>query len=267
MNRTSRSSVKGFFSCLALACLSLCIFARPAVASGQDPYESFNRSAFALNQKLDQWVFKPLAQIYLQFTPDPVVKGVHNAFNNVYEVPSTANDVLEGHLYQAQSDAWRFFFNSVFGLGGLFDVAGHIGLPAHYATFGLTLATWGYEDSNYLVLPVLGPTTVRDALGTAVDEYAFSLYYFLPIKARAGLYVLNLVDFRADLLKYQNLLNQISFDPYVFQRDAYLQKRKGQIEANKNDDWQDPAATFNQSRKPAFIKVFNDQAEAGQRLF
>jgi phospholipid-binding lipoprotein MlaA len=237
-----------------------------AYAKDSDLFPVFNRSSFALNQKLDEWFFKPLAQIYLKITPPPVQTGIRNGFNNVYGISTTSNDLLQGNWYQAFSDGWRFFFNTTFGLGGLIDVSSHIQLQPHYNDFGLTLAKWGWRDSAYLVLPLLGPSTIRDAIGTGLGEY-ISPYYFLKLPERAGIYFFYSIQLRAQLLDYQNVFSQVSFDPYVFQYNAYMQRRKSKIEEVVTPpNWKAEAQTFNETRKPDLMKLYYFQ-EATDSIF
>lgn len=264
MNRTHRLK----FAIQLFGFILAVIFIKSVWANTNDPYETFNRSSFALNQKIDEWFLKPVATYYLKITPPPLVHGIRNFFDNLSEIPSTTNDVLQLNWYQGLSDGWRFFFNSTIGLGGLIDVSQHIGLPAHYTDFGLTLAKWGCYNSNYLVLPILGPKTVRDTLGVPVDEWVFTIYTFAPLYLRTSGYGLNAVEARAELLQYQNILNQISFDPYVFQRDAYLQKRNNQVEQTLHPkDWHEAANEFNQTRKPSLTNVFYYQSHSTPALF
>ncbi len=129
----------------------------------------------------------------------------------------------------------------------------------------MTLAKWGYRDSSDLVLPLIGPSTFRDAIGIPIDNYGFTIYPFFPVYARVGAFGVDAVNTRAQLLEYQNVLNQISFDPYVFQRNAYLQRRQQKIQDTlEGNDWKSQAKAFNQSRQPKLIKLyyFQDQAQS-----
>lgn len=197
-----------------------------ASADQQDPFETFNRASFNFNQKFDQVVLTPAAKTYRYVLPQPVRTGVTNFYNNINEIPSVANDLLQFHFLQATNDAWRFFLNSTAGIFGIFDIASQIGLPAHYTDFGLTLARWGCTNSPYLVLPLLGPGTVRDQIGIPVDYYLLSPYgYIYPRTTRALIVTGYVISWRANALDFQNLIAEASFDPYVFQKNAYLQRR------------------------------------------
>jgi phospholipid-binding lipoprotein MlaA len=196
----------------------------------KDPYENLNRHTYALNKGLDRAVLKPLAKVYSTITPGPLQKGVHNAYNNIGELPTIANGLLQGKFYQATSDTWRFAINTTIGILGFVDVASKMDLPRHEEDFGLTLARWGYKSSNYLVLPLFGPRTVRDTLGIPVDRFVFTSYQLIPnVPVRNSIYGFSFVDNRASLMTAENVMRQAALDPYQFQRDAYLQWREHKI--------------------------------------
>ncbi len=200
----------------------------------KDPYETFNRVMYHFNDVLDKAILKPIATFYNTVLPKPVVKGISNFFTNIDTIPTVANDVLQGNFYQATSDGWRLVINTTVGILGFFDVASHIGLEPNKEDFGLTLAQWGYTNSNYLVLPFFGPSTPRDAIGLPVDYYIFSIYpHIHPPIARYELYGLGVISRRADLLSFQNVMEQAAIDKYVFLRNAYLQRRAYLIQRNK----------------------------------
>ena len=194
--------------------------------ANNDPYENYNRHAFKLNQTLDKIFFKPVATVYKTILPWPITKGIGNFFSNLEQVPTIINDLLQGEFYDATSDTWRLLINTTVGIGGLVDVASKIDLPSHHRDFGLTLAKWGYTSSAYLVLPILGPRTVRGV---------FSVYLYInDIAWRNGLTWASFVNARAQLLDFDQTIKQASFDPYVFQRNAYLQRRNYVIRKNSN---------------------------------
>ncbi|HSW93791.1 MAG TPA: VacJ family lipoprotein [Gammaproteobacteria bacterium] len=200
----------------------------------KDPYEPFNRIMYHFNDFLDHAVLKPVATFYNKIMPKPLNKGIKNFFSNVDTVPTVANDVLQGNIYQGANDGWRLVINSTVGILGFFDVASNMGLEPNKEDFGLTLAQWGYTKSNYLVLPFFGPSTPRDAFGLPVDYYLFSIYpHITPRAARYEIYGLGVVARRADLLSYENVMEQASIDKYAFLRDAYLQRRAYLIQRNK----------------------------------
>lgn len=222
---------------LPLAMLAIASQSPAALAAKNpnDPYESFNRPMFWINDKLDTYLIKPVATFYNTIMPKPLNQGIHNAFNNINTLPTIANDFLQFNIYQGVNDSWRFVINSTIGIGGLFDMATRMGLPAYNNDFGLTLATWGFKQSNYLVLPFFGPYTVRDVFSLPVDYYAFSIYpYIEPDGARYGVVTLGVIDRRASLLQYQSVMEETAIDKYSFMRDAYMQNRAYQIEKNKH---------------------------------
>ncbi|RDI41710.1 MlaA family lipoprotein [Aquicella lusitana] len=208
-------------------------------ANNKDPLERFNRVMFTFNDKLDQFILKPVATVYNKIMPKPLNKGIHNFFNNIGELPTIANDVLQLNFYQASNDFWRFGVNTTVGILGFFDVASRINLKYYSNDFGLTLAAWGYKSSNYLVLPFFGPSTIRDGIGLPVDYFAFSVYpYIEPDSTRYAVYALGAVDRRAQLLKFESVMEEAALDKYVFVRNAYLQRRSYQIEQNKQRGYQ-----------------------------
>lgn len=201
----------------------------------EDPYEKFNRVMFAFNDKLDTYLLKPVATFYNTIMPKPLNQGVHNFFLNIGNLPTIANDLLQFNFYQMANDVWRLGVNTTAGIGGIFDVAGRIGLKPYANDFGLTLATWGFDQSNYLVLPFFGPNTVRDAIGIPVDYYVFSIYPRIKSnKARYAIYGLGVIDRRAQLLQFQSVMEEASLDKYVFIRNAYLQRRAYLIDQNQH---------------------------------
>lgn len=202
-----------------------------------DPYEGFNRAMFVFNDKLDIYFLKPLATLYNAVIPKPLNQGINNFFVNLNLLPTIANDILQFHFQRMLNDTWRFGINSTIGVAGLFDVGSRIGLKYHHNDFGLTLATWGWGHSNYLVLPFFGPRTVRDMFEVPVDYYAFSVYpYIHSATISYSLYGLSVMDQRAQLLQYQPLFEEAAIDKYVFIRNAYLQRRTFEIEQAKQKD-------------------------------
>lgn len=197
----------------------------------KDPYESWNRSVFTFNETIDRWFLKPVAQTYRTFTPRVVDRGVTNFFNNLTEVRNFINSLLQLKGESAVVAAGRFTYNTVFGLGGLFDVATAFDLPERPEDFGQTLGYWGAGSGPYLMLPFLGPSTPRHFSGFATDGFVFpslwdaaespEVYY-----ARA----LQVVDKRADLIPAEGF---ISGDSYTFVRNAFLQRREFLINDGK----------------------------------
>jgi phospholipid-binding lipoprotein MlaA len=204
-------------------------------AYNKDPLERINRVMFVFNDKLDFYLIKPVAQLYNAIIPKPLNKGIHNFFNNLGELPTIANDLLQLNFFQMTNDTARLIINSTMGIGGLFDIATRMRLPYFQNDFGLTLARWGYANSNYIVLPVFGSYTIRDGLGIPVDYFAFSVYpYVNPQSTRYQLLMLFMVDHRANLLQFEPVLEEAAIDRYVFMRNAYMQHRAFQIEQVKH---------------------------------
>ncbi|MFP4132209.1 MAG: VacJ family lipoprotein [Thiohalospira sp.] len=198
--------------------------------SESDPLEPWNRSVYRFNRAADEWVLAPAARGYVAITPEPVDAGVSNSFRNLEDVGNLVNNAFQGKMDRAVSDLGRIGFNTTVGLLGVFDVATPLGFERHDEDFGQTLGWWGVPSGPYLVLPLLGPSTVRDTVGRGGD-YFVSPYDYLELTTRQAyaLYAVRTVDFRAGLLGTDRLLDSASFDPYAFQRDAWLQRRRNQV--------------------------------------
>ncbi len=211
----------------ALALLSACATV-PASASGpvSDPWEGWNRKVFGFNEGLDAALLKPAAQTYRDVVPGFVRTGINNVLNNIYDVWSTANHFLQGKVQSGLEMGMRVLTNTVLGAGGLMDPASEMGLTRRSEDFGQTLGRWGLANGPYLVLPVLGPSTVRDAAGFLLDRQAAPSK--LPDSSTAGYTVLatELVNTRANLLSTGALVDQVALDKYAFIRDAYLARRR-----------------------------------------
>lgn len=195
----------------------------------RDPFENFNRGVMRFNDELDTAILKPVATGYQEVLPSPVRKAVGNVFSNLGDVWSTVNSVLQLKLPQATESFLRVSFNTVFGLYGILDVASEMGLERHREDFGQTLGRWGVPSGPYVVLPLLGPSTVRDAGAFVVDRRADLVREFDPASTRNSLYALRVVDTRASLLQAGRMLDEMSLDRYSFVREAYLQRRQAEI--------------------------------------
>jgi phospholipid-binding lipoprotein MlaA len=193
-----------------------------------DPLEPMNRAVFNFNDGLDRYVAVPVAKGYQKVTPQPLRTAVSNFFSNLGDLTNAANALLQLKITDATEDFVRFAFNSTFGLGGLLDWATPAGLPKHHQDFGLTLGHWGIPSGPYLVLPLFGPSTVRDSMGLIVDVKFNPLNYMEPA-VRNPLYVLQFVSVRSDLLGASDLLQQAALDKYSFVRDAYTQQRRARL--------------------------------------
>ena len=193
----------------------------------RDPLEPFNRQVSRFNQDVDDAVLRPVATAYQRVTPEPVRAGLRNFFSNLTEPWSMFNHLLQLRLQAAGETLMRFSTNSVFGVAGLYDPAGQVGLIRQRQDFAQTLGHYGVATGPYLVLPLLGPSTVRDTVAlplvwTLGDPVMRNID---TIAVRNSLYVLRLVDTRAALLRAGALLDQAALDPYAFQRDVFLQLR------------------------------------------
>jgi phospholipid-binding lipoprotein MlaA len=205
----------------------------PALAeeNEHDPLEGFNRAMFAVNEGLDTVLVKPVAQAYDFVVPLPAKAGVGSFFGNISDVRNVLNNALQGKLADAGTDLGRLLINSTIGIFGLFDVASELGLERHDEDFGQTLAVWGWEDSDFLFWPIIGPRTVRDTGGWVVDAYTDPTWYTLnkSVAARNSLLALRFVDVRASLLPSDKVVEEAALDKYAYVRDAYLQRRRNQI--------------------------------------
>lgn len=200
-----------------------------------DPYEHFNRRTFAFNEQIDKIIYKPVAKVYDTVFPWPVKKGVSNFFNNLGEITNFANDLLQLDGRESAVDFSRFAINTTIGIGGLFDVAVKMGLERNYEDLGLTFAKWGAKKSPYFVIPFLGPSTIRDAIAFPINYFCLTPWeYIQPPELSWGLQGLKLVDMRAKLLPGDKVIKE-SFDPYVFVRDAYLQRRDTLMDENNSN--------------------------------
>ncbi|MGD8783505.1 MAG: VacJ family lipoprotein [Thioalkalispiraceae bacterium] len=214
--------------------LVFCLFAGSCATvtapDERDPWESFNRSIYNFNDAFDKAIARPVAEAYQVVLPDFIETGISNFFSNIGDVVVIVNDLFQFKFEQAGSDFSRLLMNTTFGLLGFIDVASHMELPKHNEDFGQTLATWGVGDGAYLVLPFLGPSTVRDTTGLAVDlSYLDPVIYTEDDEVRWGLIALRAIDKRANLLEATRIMEKSGIDPYVFMRNAYFQIRENQI--------------------------------------
>ncbi|WP_323121917.1 MlaA family lipoprotein [Burkholderia alba] len=204
-----------------------------------DPFEGFNRTMYKFNDTVDTYALKPVAQGYAWAVPQPVRDSVTNFFSNIGDAYIAANNIAQLKIADGVGDIMRVVINTVFGVGGLFDVATLAKLPKHTADFGLTMGHYGVPSGPYLVLPLLGPSTVRDTAGLAVDYVGNPLTYVKPDGVSWGLFGVNLVNTRANLLGAGDVLNAAAIDKYSFVRNAYLQRRQGLISGSTADSLPD----------------------------
>ena len=217
---------------IALVSLLVGACATPPGAAGdpRDPYENFNRKVFTFNAGLDHVVIKPVARGYANYVPNFVQTTVGNFFGNLADIWTALNNYLQAKPREGTMDAGRVLINSTLGIAGLADVATPLGLPKHEEDFGQTLAVWGVKSGPYVVLPVFGPSTMRDAFGKPVDLYADPLGQFdMKSGWEWSLRLTRLTDDRARVLPTTDLIEQAALDPYQFIRDAYLQRREARV--------------------------------------
>jgi len=210
--------------------ISVLLLAGCGKAKNPDPFESVNRSSYSFNKGADRLIAKPVARAYETLIPKVFRYLIGNFFQNLGEIPTVINDVLQGEFSDARRDSARFILNSTWGVGGLLDVANAKGkMPVHNQDFGKTLYVWGYKESAYFVIPVFGPSTVRDAIGRGVGIFMNICTYMDSSAYRDGLYTLSLVNMRANFLKIEPLIGE-AVDEYLFVRNAYLQNRQYALE-------------------------------------
>ncbi len=211
-----------------------------------DPMEPWNRKVMAFNDQVDALALKPLAIVYRDVVPPLARTGVSNFFGNLSDVWSAANSLLQLKIQNTAENVMRFSVNTVFGLGGLLDIATEAGIERHREDFGQTLGRWGVGTGPYLVLPILGPSTLRDTVALPVDMKGDPLNQIDSSEAVTGLSVLRVVDFRSNVLRASDVLDEVALDRYRFIRDAYLQRRRAEVLDGKDEgdegNWRDDNA-------------------------
>jgi len=210
-------------------------------AQKSDPWENWNRKVYAFNDRVDKVVLKPVATAYSNVVPQPVRRGVTNFFGNFSDAWSAVNNFLQGKFANGFQDVVRVGTNTLFGLGGIFDVASEFGADRQSEDFGQTLGHWGMAPGPYIVWPVLGPSTLRDSLALPLD---LSVSPVSAVSDEAAQYMitgLQLVNTRANLLGASGLLNDIALDKYAFVRDGYLQRRRSLVFDGDPPEEKDPA--------------------------
>jgi phospholipid-binding lipoprotein MlaA len=212
---------------LALALIQGC--ASGPNANPTDPLEPFNRTMFNFNDGVDRAVVKPVATVYRDVTPQPVRNGVTNFFGNISDVWSTVNNLLQGKGQAATESFFRVTTNTLWGVGGIFDVASDLKIPKHTEDFGQTMGVWGVGSGPYVVLPLLGPSTVRDSVGSLVDFQGDLVSRTHNVPVRNSLTALRLVNARANVLGAGDVLDQAALDKYSFTREIYLQRRRSLV--------------------------------------
>ena len=219
---------RGLMAALVFALISGCATTGPG--DPRDPFEGFNRAMYTFNDGLDTVVVKPVSNVYKAITPDPVRTWVRNFFANIEDVFIGVNNMLQGKFVDGWTDWVRFAFNTTLGVVGINDVASEMGIEKHNEDFGQTFGRWGIGSGPYLVLPLFGPSSVRDFGGLWIDWTVDPLWHYTrPIALRNSLSFLRGVSRRTDLLDASRILEEAALDKYVFQRDAYLQRRRALV--------------------------------------
>lgn len=213
----------------ALLISSLLIAGCAGTSSPGDPLEPFNRGVYRFNDAMDKAVLKPVAKGYNAVMPAIGKTMVSNFFSNLDDVVVTANDLLQFKFKQGLSDGTRFVMNSTIGVIGLFDPASTVGLEKHHEDFGQTLGKWGLGNGPYIVLPFLGPSSLRDGVGLYADTFPDPMYQIDHMRTRNQVYLTDKINRRAELLDQEQVLDEAMLDPYQFIRDTYLLYRKNQV--------------------------------------
>ena len=198
-----------------------------------DPFEDLNRDIFIFNEKLDEKLLKPAALTYRKVTPQFARTGVTNFFNNLEEIDTTINQVLQGEIKYAFNDAGRFVINSTIGLFGLIDVASKMGLEKHEEDFGQTLGVWGFDSGPYIMIPFLGPSNPRDLLSRPISSFLSGTFAMEDNDVKITLLGIDALETRERLLDAETL---IIGDKYIFVKDAYIQSREYEINNGSTED-------------------------------
>ena len=198
-----------------------------------DPFEDLNRDIFIFNEKLDEKLLKPAALTYRKVTPQFARTGVTNFFNNLEEIDTTINQVLQGEIKYAFNDAGRFVINSTIGLFGLIDVASKMGLEKHEEDFGQTLGVWGFDSGPYIMIPFLGPSNPRDLLSRPISSFLSGTFAMEDNDVKITLVGIDALETRERLLDAETL---IIGDKYIFVKDAYIQSREYEINNGSTED-------------------------------
>lgn len=216
----------------------------------RDPFEPLNRSIYKFNDGVDTYLFKPLAEGYQAVLPQFVRTGIGNFFSNLHDVIIFLNNLLQGKVTDAGMDLCRIIVNSTIGILGLIDVGTEIGLEKHQEDFGQTLGRWGLGSGPYIVIPFLGPSTIRDGVGLIGDWKTDPITYFEPTRTRNATYGLFFLNRRAELLSASKILEVAALDPYEFVRDAYLQRRRNMVYDGNPPDENDVEPEAKPKQKP-----------------
>ncbi len=226
-----------------------------------DPNEETNRKFYNFTDMVDRNVLAPVADVYIKYVPDPMQRSIGNFYDNLAYPNVILNDFLQGKVRQGFQDSMRFVVNSTIGVGGLFDMAAPMGLPQHDEDFGQTLGVWGVDTGSYLFVPLIGPSTYRDAPGIPVSVFSNLLFYagsFASTAIVGPVTVLSIIDRRARLSGHMRVRDQAALDPYLFVREGFLQQRKhliydGDPPPESYDDPIDDDAVQNESKAESLL--------------
>lgn len=227
-SRLRQSTIALICSAVVAGCAPTGTVSPPDQRAPSDPWEPMNRRIDSFNTKVDKVTLKPIAKGYRKVLPNFVRRGVSNFFENLGTPGVALNNFLQGKPGAGLNDLGRFVFNSTLGVGGLFDIGTGMGLEKHDEDFGQTLAVWGVGSGPYFVMPLLGPSTLRDTLTMPLDRASNPLYWYEERSVRDKLTVLQIIDVRARLLNAEGFLEN-SNDPYITLRESYLQNRNYKI--------------------------------------
>ena len=234
---------------LGLMLLGVLVGCATVGSNPDDPFEGYNRAMFGFNDNVDKAVLKPVATEYKTVVPEVARTGVSNFFSNTGDVWIGINNILQGKVGPGASDFGRFAINTTVGIFGLFDVASDAGLQKHNEDFGQTLGRWGVDSGAYVVLPLFGPSDVRDGFGLVVDMYGNPLRYVSYVPTRNELYGVRLVDTRTSLLDVSQLMEEAALDRYAYVRSAYLQRRRSLVYDGNPPPEPDPEQTPDSEKK------------------
>jgi len=240
------SKLRTLLSAIALLTLMGCATQKVGPPNPADPWEASNRAVYEFNDSIDKAFLKPVAEAYSFITPQPVRTCINNIFLNIGEIWSFVNSSLQGRHEDAINTMGRFLLNTTMGIGGCFDIASTTGAKRIPNDFGVTLGVWGISSGPYMVLPILGSTTLRDGTGKVADLYVNQVEYgqaVQNINLRNSIYGFEVVERREALLTVTDTVDRTALDPYSFIRDAYLQRRNAQVrganaEAEKLPDYE-----------------------------
>lgn len=247
--------LSGLVLCVAMLTLSGCastskILAQARMSPGQklDPWENWNRKVFSFNEELDDKILKPVATAYRDMVPGPVRTAIDNVFGNIHTGWSAINLLLQGRVEEGVQDSMHFMINSVFGIGGLIDLASEAGLEHHREDMGKTLGHWGFGSGAYIVWPLLGPSSVRGTFALPLDRLASPSLVFNDGRTQFSIFTLDTVNTRANYLRATQMMDDIALDKYTFMRDAYL-TLQGSLKHEDEGMDADPATQAGQEKK------------------